>query len=64
MNFVRGVSSADEVGKKVGEEFVCLRESNVPVHTHVMNSDFNPVQDSESSVRLNSGSNDTRIVNQ
>ena len=34
-NFLRGVDADDpDIGKKFGEEYVCLRESNVPVHTH------------------------------
>ena len=37
-NFLRGVdgNNLDErgFGKKFGEEYVCLRESNVPIHTH------------------------------
>lgn len=44
-NFLRGVDNHDpELGKKYGEEYVCLRESNVPVHTHV---DVMAVQTSE-----------------
>ena len=35
MNFLRGIDINDSgLGKKFGEEFVCLRESNVPIHTH------------------------------
>ena len=35
VNFLRGVSAEDaNMGKKLGEEYVCLRESNVPIHTH------------------------------
>ncbi len=35
LNFLRGVSDHDPtLGKKLGEEFVCLRESNIPIHTH------------------------------
>lgn len=34
-NFLRGVKEGDPgIGKKLGEEYVCLRESNVPIHTH------------------------------
>lgn len=35
VNFLRGVAYDDaEMGNKLGEEYVCLRESNVPIHTH------------------------------
>ena len=38
MNFLRGVENhSDECGKKVGEAYVCLRESNVPIHQHNAN---------------------------
>jgi hypothetical protein len=33
-NFLRGVEDESELGRKLGEEYVCLRESNVPIHTH------------------------------
>ena len=33
-NFLRGVDADSELGKRLGEEYVCLRESNVPIHTH------------------------------
>ena len=37
-NFLRGVENhSDECGKKVGEAYVCLRESNVPIHQHNAN---------------------------
>lgn len=35
VNFLRGVPGNDEsLGRKFGEEYVCLRESNIPLHTH------------------------------
>jgi hypothetical protein len=35
VNFLRGVEGADQsLGTKFGEEYVCLRESNIPIHTH------------------------------
>lgn len=35
-NFLRGVDDDDiGIGKIHGEEYVCLRESNIPLHTHV-----------------------------
>lgn len=35
VNFLRGVDEEDEhLGRKFGEEYVCLRESNVPIHAH------------------------------
>ena len=34
VNFLRGVGSGDSRGRKWGEEYVCLRESNVPLHQH------------------------------
>ncbi len=34
-NFLRGVEKDDlAFGEKAGEEYVCLRQSNVPIHTH------------------------------
>ena len=34
-NFLKGVDKDDpSLGDKCGEEYVCLRESNVPIHTH------------------------------
>ena len=37
VNFLRGVDENDpELGMKLGEKCVCLRESNVPIHTHEM----------------------------
>ena len=33
-NFLRGVEDESELGRRLGEEYVCLRESNVPLHTH------------------------------
>lgn len=33
-NFLRGVDEAAKLGRRFGEEYVCLRESNVPIHTH------------------------------
>ena len=36
VNFLRGVvdGSDEMLGRKMGEEYVCLRESNIPIHTH------------------------------
>lgn len=43
VNFLRGVGAADgTLGRKLGEEYVCLRESNVPVHTHQVTLDSKP----------------------
>ena len=42
VNFLRGVgrngdgTATAELGKKFGEEYVCLRESNMPLHTHAV----------------------------
>ena len=34
-NFLNGVpDDSPKIGQKYGEEYVCLRESNVPIHTH------------------------------
>lgn len=39
VNFLRGVDNNDSgLGKKFGEEYVCLRQSNVPIHTHNVQS--------------------------
>lgn len=35
VNFLRGSDTvANVIGRKWGEEYVCLRESNIPLHTH------------------------------
>ena len=35
VNFLNGVEEDDgSLGEKSGEEYVCLRESNVPIHSH------------------------------
>ena len=40
MNFLRGVEANDEsLGRKFGERYVCLMESNVPIHTHKVQLD-------------------------
>ena len=49
MNFLRGVEMNDkDLGRKFGERYVCLRESNVPIHTH-------KVQLDSTSTTLNNG---------
>ena len=36
-NFLRGVGDLDpDIGKKLGEEYVELRQSNIPLHSHVV----------------------------
>jgi hypothetical protein len=36
-NFLRGVGVNDwTIGDKIGEEYVCLREQNIPMHVHQM----------------------------
>lgn len=36
-NFLNGVDETDDdIGKRHGEEYVCLRESNIPPHVHGM----------------------------
>jgi hypothetical protein len=45
-NFLRGVSNddADNIpGRKFGEEYVALRESNIPIHTHSETLLSNPI---------------------
>lgn len=42
VNFLRGVSKgSEELDKKFGEEWVCLRESNIPNHSHNVSLDNN-----------------------
>ena len=37
VNFLRGVEFTDwRAGDRFGEEYVCLRESNIPLHTHAV----------------------------
>ena len=42
MNFLRGVEDSDPaVGHKLGETYVELRQSSVPIHTHNVRLDDN-----------------------
>ena len=64
--FLRGVDATDPqddmgFGSKFGEEYVCLRESNVPIHVH-----GSKVQDNGCDgdwLVLNKGGTNTKIVN-
>ncbi len=60
VNFLRGVSEWSELGTRLGEEYVCLRESNIPVHTHAMSTteETQPVWQ----MKKDMGSNDTKTV--
>ena len=50
VNFLRGVSPGSPMaGSKVGEEYVCLREANIPIHTHQLTIDNTSSNHSSSS---------------
>lgn len=61
VNFLRGVNDYDQVGKMLGEEYVCLRESNVPVHSHDMESEE---MTDNVHVQKDAGGAETRILNE
>ena len=64
LNFMRGVGQGDAtIGKKLGEEFVCLRQSNVPIHTHgvALESD-STIKDSTSWMVKDIGLSDTMLI--
>lgn len=63
-NFLRGVGQDDpDVGKKLGEEYVELRESNVPIHTHKETLNANQPMRSQEWMAKDTGGSFTRIVN-
>lgn len=61
VNFLRGVNDYGQVGKMLGEEYVCLRESNVPVHSHDVES-INMTDNVH--VQKDAGGAETRILNE
>jgi hypothetical protein len=61
-NFLRGTNPGLETEGKLGEEFVCLRESNIPIHAHNMKID-ETIQNDTQYVKLNQGGKDARVVN-
>lgn len=64
-NFLRGVGENDDgFGKKHGEEYVCLRESSVPIHTHGLGIEAGrPDKLNAYWMKANAGGNLTKIVN-
>ena len=60
-NFLRGTNPGLETEGKLGEEFVCLRESNIPIHAH--NMKVETTQNDTQYVKLNQGGKDARVVN-
>lgn len=62
VNFLRGVGEWSELGTKLGEEYVCLRESNIPVHTHALASASSPEAEKVWQMKKDAGSNDTKTV--
>lgn len=76
MNFPRGVSLEDQfrygvprkelIGSRFGEEWVCLRESCIPNHTHNVTRSVSEDQDVISSndrMEYGRGGSETKIVN-
>ena len=76
LNFLRGVYEKEDenrlkLGNKWGEAYVCLRESNVPIHTHAVKlNNLEPGMhrdnkvDAESWMEKDKGGEDTRMVNE
>ena len=65
MNFLRGVAATDgNLGKKLGEEYVCLRESNVPIHTHEAKLSSNDTTGNAEWLVKGKGGEDTKILNE
>lgn len=77
LNFLRGVHEEEDdnrlrLGNKWGESYVCLRESNVPIHTHMVTldngHDTGMYRDDKSSAEYwmekQKGGSDTRMVNE
>jgi hypothetical protein len=63
-NFLRGVSEDDpDVGRKLGEEYVELRESNVPIHTHKETLKKEQPMASEKWMAKDKGGSYTKLVN-
>lgn len=61
-NFLRGVEAGDpELGRKLGEAYVELRQSNVPLHTHDVKKEEG--QEDYWVVR-DRGGRDTTLINQ
>ena len=62
-NFLRGVEEDDpEVGRKLGEDYVELRESNIPIHTHTETLIDQPMSH-EKWMAKDKGGDFTKIVN-
>lgn len=63
VNFLRGVDRTDaSIGQKFGEELVCLRESNVPNHTHDETVKTNVLEENKWMCNESSGY-ESRLVN-
>jgi len=69
MNFLRGVESDNEnktdevLGRKLGEEYVCLRESNIPTHTHKIQVSSQETTEEASWTCANTGGATPQLVN-
>lgn len=64
-NFLRGVEKDSlEIGRKFGEEYVCLRESNVPLHVHGTTLVSDEQMGSEKWFNSNKPGDDVKIVNE
>ena len=63
-NFLRGVNKGDtSFGAKLGEEYVCLRESNVPIHTHDAKIQSLDTTASKEWLVRNKGGQTTKLLN-
>ena len=69
-NFLRGVDGSEakweeerEFGRKLGEEYVCLRESNIPLHTHGSTLNGTPSTGDVEWLEKERGGQTTKMVN-
>ena len=65
-NFLRGVGNNDInniPGQKLGEEYVELRESNIPIHAHAQTVNDVSTTSSQEWIAKNKGGEDAKIVN-
>ena len=64
VNFLRGVDAdSPDLGKKFGEEYVCLRESDIPFHTHTYVKTTDETLDGLEWVAKGVGGRQTKLVN-
>lgn len=63
VNFLRGVDGDSELGKKHGEEYVCLRTSSIPNHSHSMKNLIEGGEDTTEKVLSPGSGSDSKLLN-